>query len=159
MLAIDDVVLARALHVLFIVHWIGGVAFVTLVGLPLARAAGGGKGWALFESIEKRFARQVRVSVPLAGVAGFWMTFRLDLWARFRDPTFWWMDAMVIVWTLFMAMVFVAEPLAHKRVVRQAASDPDRVLARVFRVHLLLLALGAITILGAVAGSRGGFFQ
>lgn len=32
----DDIVLARALHVLSIVHWIGGVAFVTLVALPFA---------------------------------------------------------------------------------------------------------------------------
>jgi hypothetical protein len=35
---IDDVELARALHVLCVAHWIGGVAFVTLIVLPLARA-------------------------------------------------------------------------------------------------------------------------
>jgi putative copper export protein len=35
---IDDVEIARALHVIFVAHWIGGVAFVTLVALPLARA-------------------------------------------------------------------------------------------------------------------------
>ena len=35
---IDDIELARALHVLFVFHWIGGVAFVTLVALPLARS-------------------------------------------------------------------------------------------------------------------------
>ena len=38
-MVIDDVELARALHVLFVAHWIGGVSFVTLVALPLARAA------------------------------------------------------------------------------------------------------------------------
>ena len=53
----DDIELARALHVLFITHWIGGVAFVTLVALPLARASeDAGKGWALFEAIETRFS-------------------------------------------------------------------------------------------------------
>ena len=30
----DDVTVARALHVLAVVHWIGGVAIVTLVILP-----------------------------------------------------------------------------------------------------------------------------
>ena len=46
---IDDIELARALHVLFVAHWIGGVSFVTLVALPLARAASDArKGWALF---------------------------------------------------------------------------------------------------------------
>ena len=33
----DDVTIALALHVLAIVHWIGGLAFVTLIVLPLAR--------------------------------------------------------------------------------------------------------------------------
>jgi uncharacterized membrane protein len=62
------------LHVVFVAHWIGGVAFVTLVALPLARSHGDvGKGWALFEAIETRFASQVRVSIPLAGVTGLWM--------------------------------------------------------------------------------------
>jgi uncharacterized membrane protein len=62
------------LHVVFVTHWIGGVAFVTLVALPLARSHGDvGKGWALFEAIETRFASQVRVSIPLAGVTGLWM--------------------------------------------------------------------------------------
>jgi hypothetical protein len=31
----DDIVIARALHVLAVVHWIGGVAFVTLIVLRL----------------------------------------------------------------------------------------------------------------------------
>jgi len=33
----DDVTIARALHVVFVVVWIGGVAFVTTVLLPAAR--------------------------------------------------------------------------------------------------------------------------
>ena len=35
---IDDFALARALHVLALVHWIGGVAMVTTIVLPRARA-------------------------------------------------------------------------------------------------------------------------
>jgi uncharacterized membrane protein len=157
---IDNIELARALHVLFIVHWIGGVAFVTLVALPLARAKGEAwAGWALFESIEKRFAAQVRWSIPLAGATGLWMVWRLDLWAQFADPGFWWLDAMVLVWVLFMLAVFVVEPLGHKRLAARAARDPAAVLRRLFRVHLVLLSAAALTILGAVVGSRGGLFR
>ena len=59
---------------MFVANWIGGVAFVTLVALPLARSyADAGKGWALFEAIETRFASQVRVSIPLSGVTGLWI--------------------------------------------------------------------------------------
>jgi uncharacterized membrane protein len=156
---IDDIELARALHVLFVVHWIGGVAFVTLVALPLARAGEDArKGWTLFEAIERRFAVQARVSIPLAGATGLWMTWRLDLWSRFGDWAFWWMDAMIIVWTLFMLIVFVVEPLAHARIAAMAARDPAAVIRRISRAHYALLAAAIVTILGAVVGAHGGLF-
>ncbi len=87
------------------------------------------------------------------------MTWRLDLWARFRETGFWWMDATVILWALFMAMVFVAEPLAQRGLIERAARDPEGVLRRLSRAHLLLLAAGIVTILGAVAGAHGGLFD
>jgi len=156
---IDDVEIARALHVVFVAHWIGGVSFVTLVALPLARASGDAKkGWALFEAIEIRFASQVRFSIPLAGATGLWMAWRLDLWGLFAQPAAWWMDAMVLLWAVFMAIVFVVEPLAQRRVVAMAAEDPAALLIRLSRVHRVLLAAGTVTIFGAVAGAHGGIF-
>jgi uncharacterized membrane protein len=155
----DDIELARALHVLFVVHWIGGVAFVTLVALPLARAnKNAGNGRALFEAIEKRFSAQVRWSIPLAGATGLWMAWRLDLWTEFADPAFWWLDAMAILWAIFMALVFVVEPVARRRLEAEARRDPSGVLQRLFRAHLVLLAAAIVTILGAVAGAHGGLF-
>jgi uncharacterized membrane protein len=160
LLSLDDVELARALHVLAVVHWIGGVSFVTLVALPLASAhPDANKGWSLFEAIERRFSAQVRWTIPLAGATGLWMTWRLELWARFADPSYWWMDAMVLVWALFMVAVFVVEPLAHRRLEAGAARDPEGVLRRLYRVHLVLLAVASLTIIGAVAGTRGGLFS
>ena len=156
---IDDIEIARGLHVLFVAHWIGGVAFVTLVALPLARSKSEAQaGWALFESIESRFAAQVRWSIPLAGLTGFWMTWRLGLWGLFAAPSFWWLDAMVVVWTVFMLMVFVVEPLAQRRIVAMAAEDPAALLIRLSRVHRVLLAAGTVTTFGAVAGAHGGIF-
>ncbi len=151
----DDITLARALHVLSVVHWIGGVSFVTLVILPLARHEGGTLGTALFDRIEHRFSAQVRVSIPLAGLSGFWMTWRLDLWDRFAQASFWWMTAMVALWTVFMLAVFVVEPLLRPRFEAIAARAPDALLRRSIRIHLVLLALAAATILGATAGAHG----
>jgi uncharacterized membrane protein len=137
-----DVTVARAIHVLSIVHWIGGLAFVTLVVLPLCR----GTGIALFEQVERVFSRQVRVSVPLAGASGFYMADRLDLWPRFLDPAAWWLGAMVILWLLFMVVLFVVEPLARHRV-------PElRFLAR---AHKALLAVSSLVIATAVLGAHG----
>lgn len=153
---IDDIALARALHVLAVVHWIGGLAFVTLVVLPLARRRpAAAEGLALFEGVERRFAAQVRVSIPLAGATGLWMTDRMDLWARFADPRDWWMSAMAGLWLLFMLMVFVVEPLAHARAAGRAPGDPTAILRRLWRAHVVLTTLAALTVIGAVAGAQG----
>jgi hypothetical protein len=86
------------------------------------------------------------------------MVWRMELWPRFADASFWWMDAMVLVWAFFMAAVFVIEPLAHPRIAADASRDPAGLLRRLQRVHLALLAAAAVTIVGAVAGARGGLF-
>ena len=105
-----DVAIARALHVLAVVIWLGGVAMVA----------------------------------------------RLDLWDRFAMPEFWWMHAMVCLWALFSLILFVAEPLiAHHWLEREAATRSDAAFARLHRLHWVLLVLGALTILAAVAGSNG----
>jgi uncharacterized membrane protein len=156
---IDDLILARALHVLAIVHWIGGVGFVTLVVLPYAIASSSAaEGFALFDAVERRFASQVRLSIPIAGAAGLWLTYRMDLWERFRDVHFWWMGAMLGLWLVFTTLVFVVEPLLNDRFEKMAARDPSTALDRLSRVHGVLLTVAALTILGAVAGAHGLLF-
>ena len=153
----DDVVIARALHVLGVVIWIGGVAMVTLVVLPaLRRGDLGPNRLQIFEAIERRFAWHARIATLIVGMTGFYMTQRLDLWDRFRSGEFWWMHAMVCLWLLFTVLLFVAEPLLlHRRFHARATAQPDAAFALLQRAHWLLLALSLITILGGVAGSQG----
>lgn len=153
----DDVTLARALHVLGVVHWIGGVAMVTLVILPaVARLAGSGRQLELFEAVEGRFGAQAKVSVTLVGLTGFYMIHRLGAWDRFLAPGFWWMHAMVMLWALFTAVLLVAEPLfLHAWFRRRAERDAAGTLRLVARVHVVLLTLSAITVLAAVLGAHG----
>ena len=154
----DDFTLARALHVLAVVHWIGGVAMVTLVILPgLRRSVEAARRLELFEAIEGRFAVQARVSTLLAGGSGFWMTWRLWAWDRFLDPHFWWMPAMVAVWAAFTVVLFVAEPLVlHRWFHERAGRDPEGTFRLVHRLHALLLTASLVTVAGAVLGSHGG---
>jgi uncharacterized membrane protein len=152
----DDVAIARALHVLAVIHWIGGLSFVTLVILPLVRAGRTGEeAQLLFERVERHFSAQVRVSVPLAGATGLWMAYRMELWDRFADPDFWWMPAMFGTWLIFMLMLFVIEPRFHGKFAKRARQDAGAVFRRVSRLHEFLLLLAAITAFGAVAGSHG----
>jgi uncharacterized membrane protein len=151
----DDFTLARAVHVLAVLLWIGGVAFVTTVLLPaVRRSAAPERRLAEFHRFEARFAPQAGLSVLAAGLSGLWMVWRADLWSRFADAHFWWMHAMVAVWLVFAAMLFVVEPLyLHRRMA--ASPDPAGDFRRLERMHRVLLALSLLTLAGAVAGSHG----
>ncbi|OFX02737.1 MAG: hypothetical protein A3E78_07700 [Alphaproteobacteria bacterium RIFCSPHIGHO2_12_FULL_63_12] len=152
-----ELTIARALHVLAVVHWIGGVFMVTAVILPsVARLAEPERRIALFESIEGAFSWQAKISVTLAGATGFYMTARLDAWSRFLDPAYWWMHAMVAVWALFTFVLFVAEPLfLHQWFRRAAARDPAATFALIQRFHWALLTASLVTIGAAVLGAHG----
>ena len=153
----DKLAIARALHVLAVVLWIGGVGFVTTVLLPaVRRLKTPAERVAFFDAIERRFAWQARATTLLAGLTGFYMTTRLDLWSRFQSAAYWWMHAMIAVWLLFTIMLFVAEPLVlHRWFQKRAMSDPEGTFALIERMHRALLAVSLITVLGAVAGSHG----
>jgi uncharacterized membrane protein len=156
----DDLAIARALHVLAILVWIGGVAMVTSIILPaVRRMAKPDERIAFFESVERRFAFQARASTVLAAVTGFYMVYRLELWDRFLDVQYWWMHAMVAVWTVFTIVLFVLEPLVlHRLFNERARRDPEGTFRLVERLHWVLLTLSLVTTFGAVAGVHGAFF-
>jgi uncharacterized membrane protein len=156
-MTIDDVAIARALHVLAVVIWIGGVSMATTVMLPAVRRGDLGKDpLRAFDAIEHRFVWQARFAVLVVGLSGLYMIWRLDLWDRFQSATFWWMHAMVGVWFLFAFFLFVAEPFILQRYFRRwAAAQPEAAFARLHRAHWVLLVLSLVTIFGAVAGSHG----
>jgi uncharacterized membrane protein len=153
----DDVTIARALHVVAVVHWIGGVAFVTTVVLPAISAMSEpSRRVALFEAVEHRFSAQVKVSVPLAGLSGAYMAERLDSWNRFVTPEGWWLMAMAAVWLVFMAILFVIEPFVLRgRFAQRALADPVGTFRFVQGAHRGLLAASAVTAAAAVLGAHG----
>lgn len=157
-MTIDDIALARAVHVLALVHWIGGVAAVTTIVLPRARELPDAKdALAAFSAFERRFAQQVRISILLVGLSGVYMLSRLDAWDRFRYAWFWWMHLMVAVWVLFALMVYVLEPFVIDRLFHNfALRQRDRAFALATRLHAVALFVSAIAIVAAVLGSHGG---
>lgn len=156
----DDVTIARALHVLAVVIWIGGVAMVTSVILPAVRnVTTPAERIAAFERIERRFALQARVATILAAATGFYMVERLDLWDRFLDAQYWWMHAMVGVWAVFTLVLFVLEPLVlHRWFNERARRDPEGTFRLVERLHWVLLTLSLATTFFAVVGAHGALF-
>jgi uncharacterized membrane protein len=152
-----DFGIARALHLIMVVLWIGGVGMVTTVLLPaVRRACPPEQRFAEFHALESRFASQSRWTTGLAGLSGFYMVWRIDAWDRFTSATFWWMHAMVLTWLVFTMMLFVAEPWFLERwLARRAARNAEGTYRMVERLHWALLVLSLITVAGAAAGVAG----
>lgn len=151
--------LARVLHVLAVVLWIGGVSMVTTVIIPaVKRMKSKEEQIETFEKIEGRFALQAKITTLITGISGFYMVYVLDAWQRFLDPRFWWFHAMVLVWVLFTLVLYVLEPLVlHKLFKKYAAQNPEKTFNFIHKAHVVLLLLSLITIAGAVAGCHGWF--
>lgn len=149
-------VVARAVHVLAVVVWIGGVWFVTTMLLPAMKTKPPAAWLREFEAIERRFAPQARIAVLLVLLSGLYMLDRYDLWRRFARGEYWWMHLMVGVWVLFAALIFIIEPMVFRRVVQEGAvRAPRATLALMLWLHRAMLSLSLFVIFVAVGGSHG----
>ena len=149
--------LARAIHVLGVVIWIGGVAFVTTILIPALRQhIDAGARLDQFERLEGRFGRQARWVTLITGASGFLMVEFLDAWARYQDLRFWWMHLMTLIWLIFTLILFVLEPLfLHRWFHQRAECDDTSAFGLLHRMHIILLTLSVVAVLGAVAGAHG----
>jgi len=150
-------IIARSLHIIGIVLWIGGVAFVTTVLIPaLRKLPAAEQRFQLFEKLERRFALQAKIVTAVTGLSGLYMTWFLNAWSRFSTPAFWWMHLMVFVWLIFTLVLFVFEPLfLHRWFSEAAEKDSEKAFLWLQRMHIVLLTVSLIAIAGAVAGTRG----
>ncbi len=150
-------VIARAVHVVAVVLWIGGVAFVTTVLIPaLKRLAEPEQRLQLFESLEGRFSLQAKFVTLTTGLSGLYMIDFTQSWQRYLYIEFWWMHLMTLVWAIFTLVLFVLEPLfLHQWFHRQAMKNSEKTFNLVHRMHIFLLSLSLIAVFGAVAGGHG----
>jgi uncharacterized membrane protein len=157
-MTIDYFAVARAVHVLSLVHWIGGVAVVTTIILPRARKLPNAElAIAEFEAFERRFASQARISVLLAGASGVYMLMLLDAWDHLRYVSFWWLHLMIAVWAIFALMIYVLEPLLIHRFFRgYALKHKNNAFTLAIRLHAVALLISTLAIVVGVLGAHGG---
>jgi len=153
----ESLILARVLHVVAVVIWIGGVAMVTTVIFPTMRRIESDQERArLFERIEKRFRPEAQLAWLIVGLSGLYMVYALDAWARFASIRYWWMHAMVGLWVIFGLALFVFE----RRIVgtyleRPIASQSAKTIPGIEVLHWVLLVLSLVVVAAGVAGAHG----
>ena len=69
----DDLTIARMIHILAVICWIGGVAFATTVVIPSVKALPSSERLTAFHRNESRFAPQACIWLLFAGASGLWM--------------------------------------------------------------------------------------
>lgn len=153
----DQFVVARIIHILAVVMWIGGVAFVTTVLIPSLRSLEQEDNrLQLFERLEGRFGFQAKITTLLTGLSGLWMLDYLNAWSRYLDPQFWWIHLMTAVWVIFTLVLFVLEPLfLHKFFHQLAEEDSDGAFKKLHIMHIVLLSISLLAIAAAMAGAHG----
>lgn len=146
---------AIAVHLLCVVWWIGGLAFVTGVSLPILRNVSDEKTrWEQFRQLEAHFESQVRVALILSGISGVFLLWGLKAWGLLSHPAYWWLDAMIGYWVLFVWLMFFANlDIMMQRLVR--GGDPSSGWRRVHVLHSVLLLVALLIIAAAVEGSHG----
>jgi uncharacterized membrane protein len=153
----NDLTIARAIHILSIVIWIGGVGFVTAVLIPTIRRATDKKDQpSIFNAIENRFALIARFAVTLAGISGLYMVYALNAWDRFTEIRYFWMHAMVLLWLMFAIALFIIEPFLfknHGRIVKEHHGITN--LRKTEIVHWIIFILSLATIFVSVLGAHG----
>ena len=148
-------VIARALHILGIVLWIGGVAFVTTVLIPAIRHnQSPDNQLSLFELLEGKFSFQAKLSTLLTGISGFYMLHFMDAWGAIA----WWVYLMIFVWAIFTLVLFVFEPLfLHKWFHARAQKNGEKAFFILQSMHIILLCISLLAVAGGVAGAHGLF--
>lgn len=106
-------------------------------------------------AVERRFAPQARLALILVGLSGGYLLWALGRWHVLGSPGFWWLEAMIAYWLLFVLMLFVVEPLGLLERLFFSGRG-GRWGWRLFHgLHAVLLALGVIIVAAAAAGSHG----
>ena len=151
------VALARALHVVGVVLWIGGVAFVTTTLIPsLREMSDADQRLPLFEQLEGKFAFQAKLVTLITGLTGFYMLEYMGAWDRYQQVQFWWIHLMTLIWFIFTIVLFVLEPFfLHRRFNQMATENSDKAFSLLHRMHKILLALSLVTVFVTVAGVHG----
>ena len=149
--------LSRALHIIGVVMWIGGVAFVTTVLIPaLKRMESEKEKLALFEQLEGRFGLQAKFSILITGFSGLYMLHAMQAWDRYLDLQFWWLHLMTVIWVIFSIVLFILEPtVLHRWFHQQAEKESVKTFKRLHIMHIVLLSLSLLATLSAVLGAHG----
>lgn len=133
---------ALTIHVLSIVIWIGGVAFVTMIIFPLIqRTQNSLEQVIMFQGVEHRFGKIAKVMVIVTAISGSYLIHESGLSLG--------VEIMIIVWAMYASLLFFFEKPLFKRIFSKPPGeelDTKQVFLRLQIFHWIVLGLSFFAI-------------
>ncbi|NOY52420.1 MAG: hypothetical protein GXP58_02240 [Deltaproteobacteria bacterium] len=147
--------LSVVLHVIGVVVWIGGVAFVTMILFPLIHDMEDPMEKALlFQRVEHRFAGIARIMIIMVGLTGLFNLYEKGLYKILSTPQGWWLHLMITVYTIYALLIFGLEKALFKRIFKDIKNlNADQVFFRMTVFHWVVLAASLLAVAGGVIGT------
>ncbi len=155
--------LMHIVHVLGVILWIGGLAFITILVIPATIKNPNALEKVLqFQRIEHKFAPIARVYNLIVLISGFYMFFSLGLEEVIFTSSGMPLLFMTVVGIFWFIMLFGLEPLIIKKVLDRMAKKPeemniDSIFAVMNKLHWVLLTISLLASGAGVIVAHGYF--
>jgi uncharacterized membrane protein len=140
-----DYVVALIIHVISIIVWIGGVAFVTMVTFPMIqRGSSSLEQVMMFQGTEHRFGKIAKTMVILAGLSGLYLI-------KVKGMSFgvWF---MIILWAVYASLLFGLEKMIFRKLFNKPSEqiDTKKIFALLQGFHWIVLTLSFVAVAAGI---------
>lgn len=152
-------------HLLAVVLWIGGLAFVTGIVLPMAIKTPDALQKVLtFQRVEHRFAPLAKWYNIITGISGFVMVWQMGWYDLYFTREGLALTFMTAVWVFWFVMLVGLEPIVIRKMLEKMAREGDKmdidgIFRKVKNLHWFMVAISlAAAAAGAVVAHGGSLY-
>ena len=149
-------------HLLAVILWIGGLAFVTAIVLPMAIKTPDALQKVLtFQRVEHRFAPLAKWFNIITGISGFVMVWLMGWHELYFTKAGLALTFMTAVWVFWFVMLVGLEPIVIRKMLEKMAResekmDIDGIFRKVKTLHWLMVAISLAAVAAGAFFAHGG---
>jgi len=149
-------------HLLAVILWIGGLAFVTAIVLPMAIKTPDALQKVLtFQRVEHRFAPLAKWFNIITGISGFVMVWLMGWHELYFTKAGLALTFMTAVWVFWFVMLVGLEPIVIRKMLEKMVREGDKmdidgIFRKVKTLHWLMVAISLAAVAAGAFFAHGG---